>query len=398
MYLSNYNWGNIFVIEFKNEDLVQRQLLKFTLILGFCLLATTMIGQDNVTMRPGDINNDGRVSNTDALFWGEAYGTVGLERDTPTTDFWNEQTLPINLWEDSFYNGLNFSYADCNGDGIVDEDDFNDGIIGNLFENDNSVFPWLPGPPSLPGNPVLKLTSNVTQATGGQVIEMDISIESDFDIEKFIGAAFTITYPPTKIVDESIQFVPVSTGWLDEGVGVAYFSREQSGNEDGVPTGHQQTQIVIVRKGDVAPAGQGLIGKLSIVMEDIVIISTQIDIALENMVVLGEDLQPYLATGSSWTFNEQEMPTNTTEIDNNNLKVFPNPVEDIVRIESEDQSLLLENVEVIAANGQQVDYKNLKSQSISSIDLDWSKYASGLYFLKITTSEGMEVRKLTLAK
>ena len=133
-------------------------------------------------------------------------------------------------------------------------------------------------------------------------------------------------------------------------------------------------------------------------MEDIVIISTQIDIALENMVVLGEDLQPYLATGSSWTFNEQEMPTNTTEIDNNNLKVFPNPVEDIVRIESENQSLLLENVEVIAANGQQVDYKNLKSQSISSIDLDWSKYASGLYFLKITTSEGMEVRKLTLAK
>jgi hypothetical protein len=92
------------------------------------------------------------------------------------------------------------------------------------------------------------------------------------------------------------------------------------------------------------------------------------------------------------------MPTNTTEIYNNNLKVFPNPVEDIVRIESENQSLLLENVEVIAANGQQVDYKNLKSQSISSIDLDWSKYASGLYFLKITTSEGMEVRKLTLAK
>lgn len=395
MYLSNFNWGNIFVIEIKNEDLVQRQLLKFTLLLGFCLLATITIGQDNVTVRPGDINNDGRVNRHDALFWGLAYGNTGDGRENPNTDFNSEQTLPINLWEDSFYNGLNFSYADCNGDGIIDDLDFDEGILDNLFEVVDGTIGWLPSQASSPDAPTVILTSDIEQVDGGQAVIMDIIIDSPQDIENFIGVSFEIAYVDqgTKIVDNSVQFQPINNGWLGDSQDLRFFSAEWE-----ITNQNQRTEVVAVRRGQPAIAGQGLIGKLSIVMEDIVIIQEEIQVTLQNAVILAEGSNPISAYGSTYTFNAPDTPTNTIEIDNNNLKIFPNPVEDIVRIESEDQSLFLENVEVIAANGQQIDNKNLKSQSISSVDLDWSKYASGLYFLKITTSEGMEVRKLTLAK
>jgi AICAR transformylase/IMP cyclohydrolase PurH len=237
------------------------------------------------------------------------------------------------------------------------------------------------------------MTTDVTNVTGNQEVTFDIYINSPQDIQNFTGVSFVIDYNQFQIADNSIRFEPIDNGWLGDSTYIKYFSEEWEGfnNDD------QRTEVAIIKRGQPTAIGQGLIGKLSIVMEDIVIISTEVEVELQNAVVMAEGNNPISAYGSTYTFN-QEMPTNTTEIDNNNLIVFPNPVEDIVRIESENQSLLLENVEVIAANGQQIDYKNLKSQSISSIDLDWSKYASGLYFLKITTSEGMEVRKLTLAK
>lgn len=134
--------------------------------------------------------------------------------------------------------------------------------------------------------------------------------------------------------------------------------------------------------------GQGLIGKLSIVMEDIVIISQEIEVELQNAVVMAQGNNPISAYGSTYTFNQQ-ISTSTTEIDKSNLKIFPNP--------AKDTDLFLEKVEVTAVNGQPIDYKNLKKPFISSIDLDWSKYASRLYFLKITTSEGVEVHKLNEA-
>ncbi|MCH2083061.1 MAG: T9SS type A sorting domain-containing protein [Saprospiraceae bacterium] len=394
MYLSNFNWGNIFVIEFKNEDLVQRPLTKFMLILGLCLFASSNMAQENITIRPGDINNDGHVNRHDALFWGLAYDKEGASRFNPTSDFFDEQTLPIeSLWENNFYNGLNFSYADCNGDGKVDDLDFEEGILDNLFEITEGALPWIPNQASSPNAPTIFITTDVTEVSGGNNITFDVYINSPQDIEDFTGVSFVIDYNQFQIVDNSIKFEPIANGWLGDTTSLKYFSREW----DGFNNDDKRTEVAIIKRGQASTTGQGLIGKLSIVMEDIVIISQEVEVELQNAVIMAQGNNPISAYGSTHTFNQQ-IPTSTTEINKNNFKIFPNPVKDILRIEAEDINLLLEKVEVTAANGQQVDYQNLKSQSISSVDLDWSKYASGLYFLKITTSEGIEVRKLTLTK
>ena len=392
MYLPKFPLSNIFVSGIKNEEELRSKRQRFTLVFGFCLLTVINFGQ---TMRPGDIMNDGFVNNIDALFWAEAYGHTGTPRNNPSSAFEDIQQLPIPGWDQQFYNDISYAHADCNGDGIVDELDLEQGIIDNLFKIAPGGFPFIPNQNMEPGSPTVKISSDNNQVMGGQTVEFDLSIEDDEIIEDFLGVIFTLKYNPNQIVDGSIQFTPHPGNWLEAGSGFEYFAIEQSGSADGLPPGQQQTQVAIVRKGETAD-GIGSIGKFSIVMEDIVILLTQVDISVETVVMVGPSLSPFIAEGSTLSFNNQGAATSTEELPiSEKIRTYPNPIKDVLRVEIEDQAAQLLEVAVLNADGKELFKQDFKSQFISSVDLDWSKYASGLYFLKITTSEGIEVRRLT---
>ncbi|MFM9949281.1 MAG: hypothetical protein ACKV1O_15180, partial [Saprospiraceae bacterium] len=70
------------------------------------------------TLHPGDADDNGEVNQYDLLYIGYAYGTVGPMRLEDDTEF-SPQAIPL-LWTQTFPNGLNYAYADANGNGVVD--------------------------------------------------------------------------------------------------------------------------------------------------------------------------------------------------------------------------------------------------------------------------------------
>ncbi len=69
---------------------------------------------------PGDYSNNGIVDVYDVLYWGLAKGNSGTARQAATTS-WSAQ--PAQEWQ-HFLNGINGKHQDGNGDGIVDDADF----------------------------------------------------------------------------------------------------------------------------------------------------------------------------------------------------------------------------------------------------------------------------------
>ncbi|MEO0469976.1 MAG: T9SS type A sorting domain-containing protein [Bacteroidota bacterium] len=80
-------------------------------------LLTAMVSD---SVWPGDTNNDGVANNSDLLAIGLAFGANGPVRVNASLN-WNAQFA--NNWVDSLPNGVNYKYADTDGNGSINLDD-----------------------------------------------------------------------------------------------------------------------------------------------------------------------------------------------------------------------------------------------------------------------------------
>ncbi|MEL7160286.1 MAG: Kazal-type serine protease inhibitor domain-containing protein, partial [Bacteroidota bacterium] len=85
--------------------------------LVFFFFFTAPLTAQEAVIWPGDIDDSGRINGVDMLHWSHAYGAAGPERPAASTD-WMAQLMGEE-WDASFPTGLNFAYADADGDGRV---------------------------------------------------------------------------------------------------------------------------------------------------------------------------------------------------------------------------------------------------------------------------------------
>lgn len=72
------------------------------------------------------------------------------------------------------------------------------------------------------------------------------------------------------------------------------------------------------------------------------------------------------------------------------FSTFPNPANDVVTLTNSD-SILFSDVAILDINGRTV--KNIKVQDLSEVQINVSDLMSGVYFMNITTTEGVAVKK-----
>jgi hypothetical protein len=85
--------------------------------------------------------------------------------------------------------------------------------------------------------------------------------------------------------------------------------------------------------------------------------------------------------------------TGISNLDSDNLKVYPNPAKEILIIES---ASTIKAVEMMNFTGQTV-YSNTMIDS-KMLQVNVSAFAGGVYFVKITTDEGIRTVKITVTK
>jgi hypothetical protein len=119
--------------------------------------------------------------------------------------------------------------------------------------------------------------------------------------------------------------------------------------------------------------------------------------AFGNVYALAINKGYLFAGGMGWTgsIGVWKIPLSEVgikEINNNesNIKVYPNPVTDEIRVISNQCSV--NSVEIYNILGEKI-YSLPLTDNRSPITINCSSFAKGVYFIKATTSEGAVVKK-----
>lgn len=98
------------------------------------------------------------------------------------------------------------------------------------------------------------------------------------------------------------------------------------------------------------------------------------------------------STGEIQQANKIDLPL-STNIQNNTVKditIYPNPANDIININSENQ---IQSIEILNISGQVVNYENISS---NKAEININNLSSGVYFVKIYTENSISTQKLII--
>ena len=144
---------------------------------------------------PGDANSDGIADNLDVLELGLHYTQTGAPRAT-TSNLW--QSYYSANWSGTITNGKNLNHSNCNGDGIINDDDtlaiFNNYSLTHAFKPEQSTT-----------NPVLTIVSDQSAVAKGTWGSASINLGNiSTPLSNINGIAFTVNYDNTLLETDSV--------------------------------------------------------------------------------------------------------------------------------------------------------------------------------------------------
>lgn len=333
---------------------------------------------------PGDVNNNGIVNEVDFLYLSFAFNAEGPARLNTSTD-WEAQELPTE-WIGTYPNGLNFAFADCNGDGVVNEKDAD--VIELNLDTTHSDVPFILDEivtsTSDADARFSLITPNLSVAPG-ETIEFRIDLgELERPVPNILGYAFTIGMDPRFIKTDRTRFEIEEVTWLTlEGESTSrVFSNEAAG----------KVTASVIRTDNQTDGGSGKIGTVSfVIIEDIVDllikeenVNDTVRVVIDSITVITDDLERIPIKGVSVDLDIIGRITSTYNPILDKIKFYPNPNNGWLLLKSKE--VALEKVELVNTLGQIVYQKPLTNSTFQSLDLQ--HIPEGMYWLRIITELG----------
>ncbi|TXB69420.1 hypothetical protein [Phaeodactylibacter luteus] len=299
-----------------------------TFLLLFSLFSASVYAQD---VWPGDANNNGIVNAVDVLYIGLAYNATGPERTDATTN-WEPQSF--TLWPESFQDGTNFGYADCDGDGEIEDDDIENAIIPNFGLTHGTQSPDFyqnaaPGS----GAPALQLVPSATLVEQGAQVDISLNLGSpDAPLADFYGIAFTLSY--------DTDLVEPTTGFTYDDVDDTFADADMAGVEDLFVNDEisGKAEFALTRINQQPISGSGAIASFSIIIEDIIVglnVDT-LNITIDSVLLINSSFKgiPVVPDTAQIIIARDTnlVSTHHTRAAPLPLRVFPNPARQSCRV------------------------------------------------------------------
>lgn len=349
------------------------------------------------TLWPGDVNNNGIVNGVDLLYLGLAYGSTGPERDGGTEN-WEEQPLTA-LWAGSFPDGINFAYADCDGNGEVDGNDID--IIEANFGLTHGVLRPDGFANGLPGiDPPLVLQPSRTIAEPGTLLGIDLTLgTSNLPVEDFYGVTMSFSYDSdlvNKEIDhdnkDEFEFEKTENSWINppgrDNAEMLLVTNNQTG-----------TGELAVTRTDQLPVTQGFgsIGKFSVVIEDIIVglVVDTFNLRIDSLKLIDRDLNTYsIVPDSTFIFvtRDSNLVTSVDDPGESRFTVFPNPAGAYFYVQSEQP---IERIQLCNAVGQPIE-AGVVQLGAHSLRIAPRHHTAGIYLLRVTTKERILTKTIVL--
>ncbi len=323
---------------------------------------------------PGDANNDRTADNADLLNVGLGYGTSGPAR-TGAVSTWLGQTATD--WTDTFVTGLNYKFADCDGNGTINADDTLPIMInfGMTHSKTEGIAPWRSGVPGL------KVSfSQDTVQTGDTLITTFYLGDSVSTVSNIYGLAFTYHYDPLVNDTSSVRFNFLSS-WLGTSANSISIYKDL--------TAAGQIKAAITGIDHISRSGSGAIAQMySRITSDNI---NGKDLAYYNNLGYISDITAVDAAGHTIQLNAGQdsarvayEPSGLHDPDNAAIILYPNPASGHVYIRS---GVQVESVMLYNALGQTILVQDVHTKTLS---LDLSGIAAGAYTAAIRTLAGIK--------
>ena len=341
-------------------------------LLGVCVYNTVSL-MIEAGVWPGDTEGSQDVDNADLLNIGLAYGNTGTPRN-PASTVWDGYLTP-DWTKVTPVSNINFKHIDCNGDGIVNVQD-----TVAISNNWNSSYTY-----NKSGAGTIPLYIDAVAPTGNNASLPIMLGNSTIPATDIYGIAFTINYD-TSLVEPNTIDIAIDASWL----GTAWtdlIKIHKDFYNDGM------VQVAITRIDGVDIDGSGQIGNLIFTIQDDIMQRGFLKFPFEISNVRTIDAnETEILTNPMQT--ELDVVTNTNQLNLGKfVNVFPNPVSDVLNIQSED--LMIEQITVTNIAGQVVETKTVNS---SQTELYMQNLPNGIYTLSILTEKGLVHKKVNLLK
>jgi hypothetical protein len=311
---------------------------------------------------PGDANEDLIANNYDILSIGIAFGATGGLRPDASLN-WQEQCAPA--WPDSFINGTNYAFADCNGDGIVNYADteavsLNYGLV-HQRSNNNQQTGMLP----------LIVKTNASAYLPGETVSGQVLLgTSAIPASGVYGIAYTLD-AGTFAKPNTLQ-VSQASSWMLGANNQIVFGRS---------TGTVTMDIAQTRINHVNVPGYGVIANFSFVLDSALtngsttIIATNTALCLNNLgdTILLDNINDTISV----------LVNGISNIAGNKIGIYPNPTNGTL--------IITLNAPVAAAPVAEV-YDELGQVILTAIlnhnttALNLSPFARGFYYVKVSSA------------
>lgn len=350
-----------------------------------------MVGQTALVW-PGDANNNGEANSYDLLYLGYAFGMQGAVRPNSSSN-WSAQSSP--LWGVVFPpNQLDVTHADCNGDGIIDHLDI--AVLNQNYGLTHTVVPdpILIGAAGIDPTVEIRRTTTDTLTPGAtEIFEIHLGPSH---VNNFHGISFTINYD-TAYVDSVVHFFP-AIGWITNNGQDPVIQISNDYLEANPTNGkHGRIDVAYSRINQQNIFGTGIIGLFSITMEENVSGKTgglpanfEFEVTNIRMVDASLNLQPTVPSVSIFTILTSN---HSPIIEDASLIVYPNPASENITILSENTGL--NQVEIIDINGRLV--RSFHFTEEQQVEIQLYDFSKGIYILKLTTKEGILLKKLIIS-
>jgi hypothetical protein len=350
--------GNFIAGTFENPDGMSSGYL--------ARLGNVIFASDSVW--PGDANEDGIVDATDLLSLGIAYGQTGVARAVPDIT-WQPQYC--SNWAQTLPDGVNYKFADCNGNGTVEVSD-----TGAIIQNFHLMHTraadevvWVPGAPELA---ILFSSDTFGQ---GQTITGDILLGNSANpLTACYGITFHLRFNAAYINSNSIKIAPLNS-WLISSTNFLAIGKPGTG----------EFYSGIVGTDHLNKSGYGKIGEISFKVVDSIFIDNFSDvISFDNVTAIDNSLHRISinAVSNTVTFTRSVLSDmDNTTIDGSYI-IYPNPATSILNLNNDLEKI--DQINLYRIDGQKVMAINKPGKS----SFDISALTNGVYIAEITTKDG----------
>jgi len=326
---------------------------------------------------PGDANSDGTADNIDVLELGLHYTQTGTPR-TSISNVW--QSYHADNWTGTISSGKNVNHSDCNGDGIINDNDtlaiYNNYGLTHAFKATETTTV----------NPQLSIVPDQNYVDKGNWGTSSIYLgEATNPINNINGVAFTVNFDNTLIETNSI-YIEYQNSFLDLANQDLDFRKTDFAN------GKIYTATTHTVSNNVS--GFGKIASLHYKIKSTLTSDAVLNLSLTqaNQSNASGSITP-LSAGSASLLAVGASVGLTEFLNSGYVSINPNPTNGTIVISSTTD---IEKVEVTNLTGQILISESVNSKTHS---LNLEALANGVYFVKVYNSQKqVSLKKLVMQK